>query len=60
VTGRRPGTAPLSVDCPQDVPAEAGDNFRCTEVADDGSVATITATQTDDDGNVQWEVTTVE
>jgi hypothetical protein len=26
----------------------------------DGSVATITVTQSDDEGNVRWEVTTVE
>ena len=51
---------PLSVDCPEDVPAGAGDTFRCTAVADDGSVATITVTQSDDQGNVRWEVTTVE
>jgi hypothetical protein len=54
------GVTPTSVDCPQDVPAEEGGTFRCTAVADDGSVATITVTQSDDEGNVRWEVTTVE
>jgi hypothetical protein len=54
------GVTPTSVDCPQDVPAEKGDTFRCTAVADDGSVATITVTQANDQGNVRWEVTTVE
>jgi Domain of unknown function (DUF4333) len=54
------GVTPTSVDCPQDVPAEEGDTFRCTAVADDSSVATITVTQSDDEGNVRWEVTSVE
>lgn len=58
--GSQSGVTPTSVDCPQDVAAEAGDTFECTAVADDGSVATITVTQSDDEGNVRWEVTTVE
>jgi Domain of unknown function (DUF4333) len=54
------GVAPTSVDCPNDVAAESGGTFQCTAMADDGSIATITVTQTDDQGNVRWEVTTVE
>lgn len=53
------GVAPSSVDCPDDVAAEAGGTFECTAVADDGTVATITVTQTDDQGNLRWEVTEV-
>jgi hypothetical protein len=46
-----------SVDCPDDVEAEAGGTFTCTATADDGSTATITVTQQDDEGNLRWEVT---
>ena len=46
-----------SVECPEDVAPEAGATFECTATADDGSTATITVTQKDDQGNVDWEVT---
>jgi hypothetical protein len=51
------GVTPSSVDCPDDVEAEAGGTFTCTATADDGSTATITVTQQDDQGNLSWEVT---
>jgi Domain of unknown function (DUF4333) len=51
------GVTPSSVDCPDDVEAEAGGTFTCTATADDGSTATITVTQQDDQGNLRWEVT---
>jgi hypothetical protein len=51
------GVTPSSVDCPDDVQAEAGATFTCTATADDGSTATITVTQQDDQGNLRWEVT---
>jgi hypothetical protein len=51
---------PLSVDCPDDVPVEADATFECPAVAEDGSQATITVTQEDDQGNLSWEVTRVE
>ncbi|HEX2025608.1 MAG TPA: DUF4333 domain-containing protein [Actinomycetota bacterium] len=51
------GVTPSSVDCPEDVPAEAGGRFECTATADDGSTATISVVQQDDQGNVRWEVT---
>jgi type 1 fimbria pilin len=46
-----------SVECPEDVAPEAGATFECTATADDGSTATITVTQKDDQGNVDWEIT---
>jgi Tfp pilus assembly protein PilP len=46
-----------SVECPDDVAPEAGSTFECTATADDGSTATITVTQKDDQGNVDWEIT---
>jgi hypothetical protein len=51
------GVNPTSVECPEDVEAEAGATFTCTATADDGSTATITVTQQDDQGNLNWEVT---
>jgi Domain of unknown function (DUF4333) len=54
------GVTPSAVDCPDDVPVEAGGRFECTATADDGSAATITVIQEDDQGNVRWEVTSVE
>jgi hypothetical protein len=51
------GVNPTSVECPEDVEAEAGATFTCTATADDGSTATITVTQQDDQGNLSWEVT---
>ena len=50
------GVTPTSVNCPDDVPEEAGGTFNCTVTADDGSSANVTVTQTDDDGSLTWEV----
>lgn len=46
----------LTVECPDDIEAEAGDTFRCTVTGTDGSEATIAVTQTDDQGNLTWEI----
>jgi hypothetical protein len=46
----------LSVDCPDDIEAKAGDSFRCTATGTDGTQATIEVTQTDDQGNLTWEI----
>jgi len=46
-----------SVDCPADVEVEAGGTFDCTAVEGSGAEFTITVTQRDDQGNVDWEVT---
>jgi outer membrane murein-binding lipoprotein Lpp len=51
------GVRPSSVQCPDDVAPEAGATFECTATAEDGSTATITVTQQDDQGNLSWEVT---
>ena len=45
-----------SVDCPEDRALEEGDTFECTATAPDGSSATVEVTQTDDEGNITWEV----
>ena len=46
----------ISVDCPTDVDAEEGDVFRCTLTTPDGEKREVVVRQTDDDGNVRWEV----
>jgi hypothetical protein len=46
----------LTVDCPDDIEAKAGDTFRCTATGSDGSEATIEVTQSDDQGNLTWEI----
>ena len=45
----------LTVDCPDDIEATAGDTFECTASGADGTV-TISVTQTDDQGNLTWEI----
>jgi hypothetical protein len=50
------GVPAASVVCPDDVPIEQGHNFECTATDETGQTATIAVTQTDDEGNVHWEV----
>jgi hypothetical protein len=45
------------VDCPADVEVETGGAFECIAEEEDGGTFTIQVTQTDDQGNVEWEVT---
>jgi hypothetical protein len=45
-----------TVTCPDDVKAEAGDVFTCEARSSDGTTATVTVTQKDDDGNVDWRI----
>lgn len=48
--------AGISVDCPTDVDAEEGDVFRCTLKLPNGEEREVVVRQTDDDGNVRWEL----
>src|SRR4051795_7374244 len=45
-----------SVDCPDDQKIATGATFNCTVTAADGTEYTIQVTQTDDKGNVHWQV----
>jgi hypothetical protein len=45
-----------SVDCPSDVKVKKGDTFNCTATSVDGQKATVKVTQSDDQGNVRYEV----
>lgn len=51
----RGGSAVTSVDCPEDVEAEAGGSFECTATGEDGEWV-VSVTQVDDEGNVEIEV----
>ena len=50
-------TTGITVECPDDVKAEAGNEFDCTGTVPDSGTLTIHVKQTDDDGHVTWEVT---
>jgi hypothetical protein len=45
-----------SVDCPSDVEVETGGTFECTAEEESGASFTIRVTQSDDQGNVEWEI----
>ena len=46
------------VDCPDDIEAKEGDTFDCTVKAD-GEELPLTLTQKDDDGNLEYDITTL-
>jgi hypothetical protein len=50
-------TTIATVECPDDVDVETGGTFECTGTAESGETFTISVVQTDDQGNVRWEVT---
>ncbi len=50
----------VSVTCPGDQPIQQGNVFVCTAVAVDGTNLVITVTQTDNAGNVNWQITGAE
>lgn len=50
-------TTGITVACPDDVKAEAGNEFDCTGTVPDSGTLTIHVKQTDADGHVTWEVT---
>ncbi len=46
----------VSVDCPDGVDVEANGTFACTMTTPDGSTFEVVVRQTDDDGNVRWQI----
>jgi hypothetical protein len=46
----------ITVSCPADQPAEAGHTFDCTATNPDGTTTTLHVTESDDQGNVTYEV----
>jgi hypothetical protein len=47
---------PISVQCPSHVPLEAGGVFECTASDQQGHQRTVRVTQTDDQGNIRFEL----
>ena len=54
-TEQQAGIRATDVDCPDDVPAAAGDAFSCGALLD-GQPVTFTVRQDDDEGNVRFEL----
>lgn len=52
------GAPVAKVDCPADRAAKTGDVFECTAKTEDGQELAIKVTQKDDQGNLEWELTT--
>ncbi|HYI22025.1 MAG TPA: DUF4333 domain-containing protein [Candidatus Limnocylindrales bacterium] len=50
------GVGLTGVSCPDDTPLAQGNTIQCTATAADGQTLTIQVTQTDNAGNVNWEV----
>ena len=47
----------VTVDCPADVVLEEGGTFECSGEDASGATFTVQVSQSDDQGNVTWEVT---
>lgn len=45
-----------SVECPDEIPLEAGNEFECTATDDQGNTGTIIVTQDDDEGSITWRL----
>ena len=51
------GITVQSVTCPEKHEAKAGDSFDCTALAENDSTITVSVKQTDDKGNIHWDMT---
>jgi hypothetical protein len=56
IQDQNPGIVVTDVTCP-DRPIQLGDVFTCQASTEDGQNVVVTVTQTDDQGNVDWEIT---
>jgi hypothetical protein len=50
------GAGTSTVTCPDDRPLQQGDVFECQAVLADGQTVTLQVTQTDNNGNVTWDI----
>jgi Domain of unknown function (DUF4333) len=50
------GATGVQVKCPDDVPLQQGGTFTCTATASNGESATVSVTQTDDQGGISWKL----
>ena len=48
----------ITVECPDDVEAEAGGTFTCEAADAAGEIIPVDVEQTDDDGNIRWSLRT--
>jgi hypothetical protein len=53
---RKLDTQGITVTCPDDQPAEAGHTFDCTATNPNGTQITLHVTESDDRGNVTYQV----
>ncbi|MGH2428134.1 MAG: DUF4333 domain-containing protein [Candidatus Limnocylindria bacterium] len=49
-------TVIASVECPDDVVMQAGNEFECTATDEQGNTGVVTVTQDDDAGNLTWKL----
>ncbi|MGQ0609404.1 MAG: DUF4333 domain-containing protein [Chloroflexota bacterium] len=45
-----------SVECPEEIAMEAGNEFECTATDDQGNTGIVTVTQDDDQGSITWKL----
>lgn len=50
------GIVVQSVECPDDVVLEEGHEFECTMTDEEGNQRTVSVTQTDGEGNINWSL----
>ena len=50
------GIVVASVECPEEVILEEGNEFECTMTDDEGNQRTVSVTQTDGEGNINWRL----
>ena len=53
---RKTGSTITAVDCPDEIKVETGGMFECTVTEESGTTFTLTLTQTDDKGNVRYDI----
>ncbi|MGH2381262.1 MAG: DUF4333 domain-containing protein [Candidatus Limnocylindria bacterium] len=50
------GATIQSVECPEEIAMETGNEFECTATDDQGNTGIVTVTQDDDQGNITWKL----
>lgn len=50
------GIVVASVECPEEVVLQEGNDFECTMTDEDGNERTVSVTQTDGEGNINWSL----
>lgn len=50
------GATIQSVECPEEIAMETGNEFECTAIDDQGNTGIVTVTQDDDQGTITWKL----